>query len=123
MAVICYRFAVMSTCNHGNTAPDQTLENLHESQAGMRDGVEISRHKCCECAFERGYQHGLQYNTAPAGSSFCRTSTQSVPESWMLEIPISQGRSGRHKCAICALHEGFRRGRTVATTQAANQAG
>ena len=104
----------MSTCTHGKTAPDQTLENLHESQAGMRDGVEISRHKCCECAFELGYQHGLQYNTAPAGSAYCKVSKQSAPESWMLDVPISQGRAGRHKCAICALHEGFKRGRAVA---------
>lgn len=108
----------MSTCNHGNTAPDAILDELHISQAGMRDGVEISRHKCCECAFERGYQFGLKYSTSPAGSSHCKTSHLSAPESIMLELPVSQGRAGRHKCAICAMHEGWKRGRAVAAKSA-----
>lgn len=80
----------------------------------MRDGVEIARHKCCECAFERGYQFGLRYEIAPSGSSFCKTSKLSAPSSIMLELPISQGRKGRHKCPVCAMHEGFKRGRAMA---------
>src|SRR5437763_482637 len=104
----------MSTCNHGSDAPDQVLENLHSSQAGMRDGVEIARHKCCECAYQRGYQHGLTYDSAPAGSSYCKVNKLSAPETWMLEVPASQGREGRHKCAICALHQGFQAGRAAA---------
>lgn len=104
----------MSTCDHGNTAPDQVLEDLHVSQAGMRDGVEISRHKCCECAFARGHEFGLRYDTAPAGSSHCKKTHQSAPATIMTELPISQGRAGRHKCAICAFQAGYRAGRIAA---------
>lgn len=104
----------MSTCNHGNTAPDAVLDAIHISQAGQREGVEIWRHKCCECAFERGYQIGREQTTTPAGTAFCKETKQSGPIDLFDGLPKSQGRTGRHKCAICAFHEGFKRGRALA---------
>ena len=40
----------IETCNHGSEAPSEILRLLPESQAGG------GRHKCCNCAFQFGFQ-------------------------------------------------------------------
>jgi len=100
----------MSTCEHGNTAPDRTLAGLHESQAGPG----IQRHKCTECAYERGYQFGLQHAVAPGGNAECKQEGRRAPKDVIEGLPSSQAGPGRHKCAICAYHEGFQQGRLEA---------
>src|SRR5579884_1096056 len=110
----------MSTCNHGSTAPDEVLNELHESQAGMRNGVEITRHKCCECAYARGYEFAKRHPIEPSGSARCKRTGRSAPETQFLDTPISQGRAGRHKCAICAFHEGYKQARAEGHTGTVN---
>jgi ribosomal protein S14 len=98
----------MSTCNHGNTAPDYVLKDLHDSQAGKQ------RHKCTECAYEQGYEAGRQHSLAPGGNSECEQTRLRAPSEMLETLPESQAGPGRHKCAICAYHAGFQRGRMVA---------
>lgn len=97
----------MSTCKHGSTAPDQIIAALHESQAGQRAGVEIWRHKCCDCAFARGEELGRMQTFPPGGNAECKVTGRRVPFDLMDSLPKSQAGSGRHQCAICAFHEGF----------------
>jgi len=109
----------MATCKHGNTAPDEALAELHESQAGIRDGVYVWRHKCCICAFCRGEALGHVQADPPNGSCECRETSLRAPEDVMEALPKSQAGTdgrGRHQCAICALHAGFRRGRAMAVS-------
>jgi hypothetical protein len=40
------------TCNHGNTAPQEILDLLPQSQAGT------GHHKCAVCAYEEGFKAG-----------------------------------------------------------------
>jgi hypothetical protein len=40
------------TCDHGNTAPMDVLDDLPHSQAGT------GRHKCAICAYEKGLEEG-----------------------------------------------------------------
>jgi len=101
----------MSTCNHGSAAPDQIISELHESQAGQRDGVEIWRHKCCYCAFVRGQELGRTQSIAPGGNAECEVTGLRAPFDLMDSLPKSQAGAGRHQCAICALHRGFERAR------------
>ena len=98
----------MSTCNHGFTAPDQILENLHDNQAGLQ------RHKCTECAFELGYQIGRKSSTLPEGNEECQVGKR-APHDAMNGLPDSQAGPGRHKCCVCAYHAGFERGRKQST--------
>ena len=100
----------MATCNHGRTAPDQTLDNLHESQAGPG----VQRHKCTECAYDQGFQIGLHQAIAPGGNAECKHTGRRAPKDMIESLPESQAGPGRHKCAICAYHEGFQTGRSSA---------
>jgi hypothetical protein len=109
----------MSTCQHGSTAPDDTLRAIHESQAGIRDGVLVWRHRCCECAFVRG--EALARNQDRLyGDALCKTSGLRAPSDLLETLPISQagGDVSRHKCALCSLHEGFNLGRRRAENRA-----
>jgi len=108
-------FSLMSTCKHGSTAPDHALAEIHESQAGIRDGVLIWRHKCCVCAFAWGEALARTQIEAPNGNCECKETGQRAQEEAMEELPISQAGSegrGRHQCAICAFHAGFANARS-----------
>lgn len=98
----------MSTCKHGNTAPDQILDALHEGQEGPQ------RHKCTECAFEAGYQYGRQNSLGPTGNAECTYTGNRAPQHVIDALPESQAGKGRHKCAVCAYNEGFNRARAEA---------
>jgi hypothetical protein len=99
----------MSTCKHGNTAPTETINALHVGQEG------VQRHKCCECAFERGVDLGRIQAIEPGGNALCTYTQRRAPAETIDALPESQGTVGRHKCAVCAFHEGFARGRALAT--------
>jgi hypothetical protein len=98
-------------CAHGSSAPVEVLETLHESQAGQKDGVEIWRHKCCNCAFLRGQELGTAQQQLPGGNAECKKTGRRAPLELMDALPKSQAGLGRHQCAICAFHAGFERGR------------
>lgn len=98
----------MSTCNHNHSAPDQILRGLHESQAGPG----LQRHKCTECAYEAGYHRGKD-GASVGGAIVCATTGNSASQEVVEKLPLSQAGPGRHKCAICAYHEGFEYGRTL----------
>ncbi len=109
----------MSNCIHGSEAPDPVIIEIHESQAGQREGVEIWRHKCCYCSFAQGEALGRVQAIAPGGNAVCRVTGQRADWNVMDALPPSQAGAGRHHCAICAFHEGFKRGRALA--EAANK--
>ena len=96
----------MAECKHGNTAPDAVLDVLHDSQAGRQ------RHKCAVCAYERGYQIGRSGRPLPGGNEECQMHLL-APDAMMNELPESQGTKGRHKCCVCAYHEGYARGKPL----------
>jgi len=98
----------MSTCKHGRTAPDHTLNRLHEGQEGPQ------RHKCTECAFEAGYQYGRRHSGTPAGDAECTYTGKRAPKDAIDTLPESQAGKGRHKCAVCAYHAGFELARAQA---------
>lgn len=97
----------MSTCKHGNTASDHLLDALHENQGGAQ------RHKCTECAYERGYQAGRQQATSPTGNEECSETHRRVSVEMIEALPESQAGPGRHKCCVCAYHAGFEAGRAL----------
>jgi hypothetical protein len=101
----------MSTCKHGFTAPDVILDAIHEGQEGPQ------RHKCTECAFEAGYQYGRQNSGMPAGNAECTYTQKRAPKEVIDALPESQAGPGRHKCGVCAYHEGFNRARAQAIGQ------
>jgi hypothetical protein len=101
-------------CNHGSAAPAEVLRDLHASQAGQRDGVEIWRHKCCNCAFARGEELGRTVEQPPGGNAECKRTGRRAPIDLMDALPKAQAGLGRHTCAICAFHEGFAKGRPQA---------
>jgi hypothetical protein len=95
--------AMMENCVHGNSAPEETLELLPESQAGLE------RHKCTICAYEAGFEIGLSHafsNEIPVFQLGCNHG-KTAPEYIIVDLPESQAGTGRHKCAICAFHEGL----------------
>src|SRR5438477_5346941 len=98
----------MSTCNHDSVAPDQTLDALHLGQEGTQ------RHKCTECAYGRGYNLGQTREIIPTGNAECTYTGLRAPHEIIEALPESQAGIGRHKCAVCAFHEGFARGRAIA---------
>lgn len=89
------------TCNHGNSAPVNVLNNLHDSPAGG------GRHKCVVCAYEQGYEFGKtsavltfdHYEKCQAGLR--------APSNMLSELPDSEVDAGRHKCPVCAYNLGF----------------
>lgn len=95
----------MSTCKHGHTAPDQTLEALHIAQEG------VQRHKCVECAYDAGYQYGREHAVTPGGNAECTYTDRRAPKEVIDALPESQAGVGRHKCAVCAHHGGFEQAR------------
>lgn len=94
-------------CRHGNSAPVETLEQLHDSQAGP------GRHKCTVCAYAQGYRIGLRDPHLLLGNSECQEGFR-APTEMLEELPDSQAGAGRHKCCICAYHQGFQAGRAYA---------
>jgi len=103
-------YCAMSICAHGNSAPDQVLGDLHESQAGPG----VQRHKCTECAYEQGYRFGRLRAVVPGGNAECKQTGRRAPQDVIENLPESQAGPGRHKCAVCAFHEGFQRARSEA---------
>lgn len=87
-------------CAHASAAPIDTLAHLHDSQAGP------GRHKCTVCAYAEGYRYGFQHNTPRPGTEECQAG-QRAPRDMLDGLPDSQAGSGRHKCCVCAYHEGF----------------
>lgn len=95
---------VTERCKHGNTAPPDSLQNLPFSQAGPE------RHKCVVCAFNYGYEAGLQESISkiskPVYSYSCGHGNN-APLTIIDDLPESQGGTGRHRCAVCAFSKGF----------------
>jgi hypothetical protein len=108
MSIRSILITTMATCKHNQTAPTHTMTNLHESQK-PRTG----RHKCAVCAYEAGYQYGLNNSIAPGGESECPDSGLRAPTE---DLPISQEGEGvqRHKCCVCAYHAGYQAARAAA---------
>ena len=94
----------MSTCEHNNFAPNDVLNSLHDSQAGLQ------RHKCTECAYRRGYELAQSGSTVAGGNAVCEETGRRVPAELIDNLPESQAGPGRHKCAVCAFHEGLSHG-------------
>jgi len=96
-------------CEHGKSAPPEMYDQLHDSQAGT------GRHKCVVCAYQSGYERGLKHSSLPAGDAdHCAQQGVYAPSNSLSDLPGSQAGAGRHQCAVCAYHFGFRRGRAEA---------
>lgn len=95
--------AKTETCAHGKVAPLSTLRKLHESQAGR------GRHKCTNCAYERGFTAGLSGQVNSEQSEKCDAGS-AAPTSVLRALPESQAGTGRHKCTNCAYHNGYEDG-------------
>ena len=91
------------TCAHGKVAPLSTLRQLHDSQAG------IGRHKCTNCAYEKGFTAGLSGSVTSEQSEQCNAGS-AAPTSMLRALPESQAGSGRHKCTNCAYQNGYEDG-------------
>lgn len=100
----------MGICKHGHTAPDSVLSTIHEGQEGPQ------RHKCTECAYDAGYQYGVHNSGIPTGGAEC-TYVQGRRAPIDDALPESQAGKGRHKCAVCAYHEGFNAARAQSIGQ------
>jgi hypothetical protein len=87
------------TCAHGKVAPLGTLRTLHNSQAG------IGRHKCTNCAYEKGFTAGVSGEGNSEQSEKCYVGS-AAPISVLRALPESQAGSGRHKCTNCAYQKG-----------------
>lgn len=95
------------SCAHNHQAPTGVLVELHDSQAGRH------RHKCCVCAYSKGYRLGLTNKTQPPGNTEHCHAGRSLAVAILDKLPASQAGEGRHKCAICAFQIGFEAGRKV----------
>jgi len=91
------------TCAHGKVAPLSTLRQLHDSQAG------IGRHKCTNCAYEKGFTAGVSGAVNSEQSEKCNAGS-AAPISVLRALPESQAGSGRHKCTNCAYQNGYEDG-------------
>lgn len=97
-------------CQHGQNAPIAVLVGLHDSQKGT------GRHRCTNCAYQRGFEWGLVNATLPAvGLEQCQNGLF-APQNVLSHLPESQAGSGRHKCTICAYNHGFNDARAQALT-------
>lgn len=96
----------MPACKHGSAAPDHVLDGLHEGQEGLQ------RHKCAERAFEEGYEYGRRHSGTPTGNAECTYTRRRAPKDVIEGLPECQAGRGRHKCAVCAYHEGYNSART-----------
>lgn len=96
----------MSLCEHNKSAPDQILDSIHDGQEGPQ------RHKCTECAYDAGLQYGRQSRVTPGGNAECTYTGRRAPAEVMDALPKSQAGKGRHKCAVCAYHQGFEAARS-----------
>jgi 5-methylcytosine-specific restriction endonuclease McrA len=88
------------TCAHGKVAPLSTLRKLHDSQAG------IGRHKCTNCAYEKGFTAGALGTVNSEQSEKCNAGS-AAPISVLQALPHSQAGIGRHKCTNCAYQKGY----------------
>lgn len=89
-------------CAHHHEAPTTALDALHESQAG------VHRHKCCVCAYHEGRRLGALSGPQPRGKKERCHEARTLSIEIINSLPESQGGTGRHRCAICAFHAGFR---------------
>lgn len=94
------------TCAHGKEAPLSTLRKLHDSQAGT------GRHKCTNCAYEKGFTAGVSGAVNSEQSEKCNAGS-TAPISVLLALPESQAGSGRHKCTNCAYQKGYEDGLSI----------
>lgn len=91
----------MEKCNHGNSAPEDMLRQLPDSQAGT------GRHKCVVCAYAKGIEDagtGRAYVTADLEKC---DHGHSAPQKMLDKLPYSQAGTGRHRCAVCAYTKGL----------------
>jgi len=94
-------------CQHGQSAPISILKDLHDSQMGS------GRHRCTNCAYQRGFEWGLtNLNLPTANLEPCQIGL-AAPKDVLLDLPLSQAGSGRHKCTICAYNHGFKDARAL----------
>lgn len=91
------------TCVHGKVAPLSMLRQLHDSQAG------IGRHKCTNCAYEKGFTAGVAGTLNSEQSEKCNAGS-AAPTSVLRALPKSQAGGGRHKCTNCAYQNGYKDG-------------
>lgn len=94
------------TCAHGKVAPLGRLRKLHESQAGT------GRHKCTNCAYERGFTAGVSGAGNSEQQEICYAGS-AAPISALRVLSESQAGRGRHKCTICAYQYGYEDGSSV----------
>jgi hypothetical protein len=96
---------MLEYCGSGKSAPVEILEALPHSQAV------IARHLCVICAYDAGYQLGLNraFSSIPIFEKVCYHG-KSAPAYILEELAPSQAGTGRHKCAICAFSAGLENG-------------
>lgn len=94
-----------TTCSHGHSAPTAVIVDLDDGQA-LTAGT---RHKCVVCAYSHGHATGRAGVDAPADAVQCKHGSW-APVDLGTHLGPGQGGPGRHKCAVCAYHLGYRQG-------------
>lgn len=98
-------------CQHGSMAPGNLLRELNDSQGGM------GRHKCAACAYIKALAE-VEDGVSSYGKLVQCSHGNVAPESILQSLPDNQGGSGRHKCVVCAYHQGHAHARGVAIDSA-----
>jgi hypothetical protein len=89
------------TCNHGNSAPVNVLNNLHDSPTVG------GQHKCVVCAYEEGYEFGKTSAVLTFDHyAKCQAGLR-APSDMLSGLSASEAGAGRHKCPVCAYNLGF----------------
>src|SRR5262249_3826770 len=76
------------------------------------------RHKCPNCAYQQGFQWGLQHDDFPTADLETCQIGLTAPRDVLSKLPASQGGTGRHKCTVCAFNYGFEAAQTKSTPKA-----
>ncbi len=88
-------------CQQGKKAENSFLKNLPPSQAGA------GRHKCVICAYLAGIEDGSLLVMHDTSSLEICQHGSIAPIEILENIHDNQARGGRHKCTVCAYHEGY----------------
>jgi hypothetical protein len=96
-------------CRHQHSAPRTTLEAIHEAQRPSS-----GRHRCAGVAYDIGFEWGLHHNQLVGLTSDECQQNLRAPKEMIEELPVCQGGPGRHKCVVCAYHQGFQDARSRA---------
>lgn len=97
-------------CKHQGVAPTRILENLHEDQSGE------GRHRCATCACEKGFNVGSSNEWETYEEYYKQFKEDDLskcnlgftaPTKDIIDLEMSQGKTGRHKCVICSFKKGF----------------